>query len=85
MGKGRPEGSKTTKETGTVELSRCKQCDSTERAPYTNRQELDFGGINAAGEPFTHVIWQTTYCLACGQRRRDKTYENRVSDAETQK
>lgn len=80
MAKGRPEGSKTTKEIGTVELSRCKACQSTEKTPYSNKTELEYAGTTAAGEPYTHIVWRSTSCKSCGQARRDKTYENRLSD-----
>lgn len=80
MAKGRPEGSKTIKETSTVELSRCKICNSTDRTPYTNPTELEFPGFDPAGLPFTHIVWRATSCKNCGQARRDKSYENRAPD-----
>lgn len=81
MGKGRPEGSKTTREIGTVELSRCPKCNSTERTPYRNKRESECGGKTLDGKPFTHVVWQSTTCAKCGQHRTDKTYENRDTNA----
>lgn len=52
-------------------------CRSTEREPYENRQELECGGTNADGSPYTHVVWANTVCRRCGQRRRDRWTEHR--------
>lgn len=60
--------------------SRCPRCDSTERAGY-------FGTITTAyegefnGRRYTHVVRRRTRCLACGQHRLDRSYENRVARA----
>ena len=77
--KGRPAGS-PNKNAGevTVEKSRCPKCGSTERAPYHNRHEQEFGGI-ADGKVFTHIIRQRTHCTGCGQHRIDRTLENRTA------
>lgn len=76
---GRPAGSKTTKNTADAFPSRCPACDSTERTPYTNTLEQPYAGIDAAGNPYTHIIRRNTRCEACGAPRIDRTFENRAT------
>lgn len=52
----------------------CLRCDSTERSPYYDRQELDYAGEHD-GRPFNRIVWRACSCLQCGQHRRDKSYE----------
>lgn len=75
---GRPAGS-PNKQVDQVEAakSRCVKCGSTQRDGYYHRQELEQSGTDAQGKPYTHVVWRRTKCLACGQHRVDRTYENR--------
>lgn len=58
--------------------SRCPKCGSTERGPYISKTEQDVTGVDPA---YTHVIWRRTKCLACGQHRSDRSYENRTAQA----
>jgi len=78
---GRPIGSKNIRTEAVAEVSRCPQCGSTEREKYENPTEIEQGGVRD-GKPFTHIVWRSTRCVACGQSRRDRTYENRVEVVE---
>lgn len=62
-----------------VEESRCPKCDSTEREDYHNSTEQEFGGTDPKGKPYTHIVRRRTKCVACGQERIDRSYENRIS------
>ena len=76
--KGRPQGSANKKpDYVTVAPSRCKKCGSTNRTPYTTRQEHEIAGLDAAGNEYTHIVWRRTSCANCGQFRIDRTTENR--------
>lgn len=61
-------------------LTACRTCGSTERTKYENRREMAFG-VERDGRQFTHVVWRDTNCAACGQRRTDQSFENRVGSA----
>lgn len=77
--KGRPAGSRNKSyPEASVEPSRCPKCGSTQRAAYCSKHEQAFGGLDPAGQPFTHIIKQRTHCLDCGQHRVDRTLENRL-------
>lgn len=76
---GRPAGSKNTKTTADAFPSRCPNCDSTERTPYTNTLEQPYCGIDAAGNPYTHIIRRNTRCEVCDTPRIDRTFENRTA------
>jgi hypothetical protein len=52
----------------------CPKCGSTERTDYANTTRVAYNGIHK-GREYTHVVWRSTSCLACGQRRRDRSYE----------
>jgi hypothetical protein len=69
------------REVGTVAPSRCPKCRSTERTAYANTTEKPIVGLHE-GEPYTHVVWRSTTCAACGQARRDRSFENRGEPAE---
>lgn len=59
--------------------SRCKRCGSTERSRYFRTTEMESpNGKGLFGERVTHIVWRACKCLACGQHRVDKSYENRV-------
>lgn len=75
--KGRPPGSPNITEVVDVIPSRCRKCGCTERTPYANAQEMEFGGTTGDGRPFTHIVWRSTRCVGCGQGRRDRVFENR--------
>lgn len=81
--RGRPFGSKGPTESKTPIASatpaRCPRCKSTERTPYGNAIEREWSGVAPDGSPCTHVIWRACKCLACGQARKDKSYENRIA------
>jgi len=64
-------------ETLEVPVSRCPMCQSTERTAYHTTRELEYTGINANHQPYTHVVWRRTSCASCGQVRIDKSFENR--------
>ena len=75
-GRGRPVGSQTQeKPIVAVQLSRCPDCGSTERAKYSNRCEKELSGQTPDGKPFSRVIWRHTKCLTCGASRIDKFFE----------
>lgn len=56
--------------------SRCI-CGSTEREPYSNREEEECITTIGEGIPITHIVRQQTRCRACNQARIDRTFENR--------
>lgn len=72
---GRPAGTpnKSYREV-VADVSRCPSCGSTERTPYTDRQELEYEG-ERDGKSYNRVIWRTCSCAACGQHRKDKSFE----------
>ncbi len=74
---GRPPESKTTKATADVHLSRCPNCQSTERTEYTNPNE-QFYPHTHEGKTYTHIIKRRTTCKNCGQARIDRARGNRV-------
>lgn len=74
---GRPPGSPNVRETAVAVPSRCNACGSTERGPYLDKTELEFGGIDSQGKPFTHIVRRRVRCESCGQMRIDLTRENR--------
>jgi len=76
---GRPPGSPNVRETAVAVPSRCNACGSTERGPYLDKTELEFGGIDSAGKPFTHIVRRRVRCGSCGQMRIDVTRENRLA------
>lgn len=57
--------------------SSCPKCRSTDRTAYSNTTEYPIAGITIDGRQYSHVIWRTTACKACGQVRRDRSYEMR--------
>jgi hypothetical protein len=75
---GRPLGSPNVRETAVAVPSRCNACGSTERGPYLDKTELEFGGVDGAGQLFTHIVRRRVQCENCGQLRIDVTRENRV-------
>ena len=76
--RGRPAGSKNAKLAHAEgKATRCPQCGSTRRAPYTSRVEQAYEGIDPDGQPYTHIVRRRTRCLACGQHRIDRHYECR--------
>lgn len=76
--KGRPEGSRNKSyPEALVEPSRCPKCGSTNRSAYLSKHEQTFAGLDASGQPYTHIIRQRTSCDDCGQHRIDRTLENR--------
>ena len=75
---GRPKGSENRDYDYVVaQPTRCRQCNSTERTDYENTTTTAASGIDAAGQPYTHVVHRRTKCTACGQWRIDKSFENR--------
>lgn len=76
---GRPEGSPNVqRDSGEVQLSRCKKCDSTDREKYFGTPtEFAIAGVKD-GKPYTHIVRKRTKCSNCGQQRLDSFYENRV-------
>jgi len=76
---GRPKGtSNQSHPAAAARLSRCPKCQSTERGPYTRTTKQAHAGVDPDGHPYTHVVRRWTRCLACGQSRIDRTYENRT-------
>jgi hypothetical protein len=84
MAKGRPNGARNVTDTQTVETSRCIRpgCESTDRAPYGKRRVQAYAGVLADGTPYTHIVRRPTKCLACGQARIDRSYENCIAGEE---
>lgn len=78
--KGRPAGSRNIDVVVTVLPSACPKCKSTERTPYVNPVEYAYAGLTVDGRPFTHIVWRSTSCTACGQNRKDRCYENRPAE-----
>ena len=75
---GRPKGSKNLQidDRVTVELSRCKQCQSTERSSYGDHPTVhEITGVHN-GQPYKRMVWRRCRCLNCGQWRIDIFYEN---------
>jgi hypothetical protein len=56
--------------------TRCPKCRSTERDHYSRRRVVPYYGADPDGCPCTRVVFRWTRCLACGQARIDKFYEN---------
>ena len=75
----RKSGTKNITTFATAVASRCVHCGSTDREPYVNPTEIEVGGIDGNGHPYTHVVYRSTRCRACGQARRDQCHENRTS------
>ena len=75
--RGRPKGAKTL-DRDVVEIipACCQRCGSTTRRPYDKVRERAVPG-NINGKQYTHVVWRRTACLACGQARVERHYENR--------
>jgi hypothetical protein len=65
---------KSPKPTADAPASRCPQCGSTNRTPYTHTTRHECNGEHE-GKPFNRVTWRSTSCRDCGQHRRDKTRE----------
>ena len=83
-GPGRPKGSKNKAQKPAVigqtqVATRCPVCGSTERGRYDATSAQEFGGLAPDGRPYTHIIRRWCACLACGQRRVDRFYENRTA------
>ena len=76
---GRPRGAKNVTDIQTVILSRCKRCGSTERTKYGSPRIQEYAGILANGDRYTHIVRNRTRCLACGQARIDRSFENRIT------
>lgn len=68
-----PQNESATDESGPV--TACAKCGSTNREPYNPafQREVEQGGIHD-GQPYTHVRFDNTRCLACGQHRCDRSY-----------
>jgi len=58
-----------------VNKSACPACGSVERSDYTDTSTMDFNGIDQNGMSYSKVTWRTCQCLACGQWRKDKSFE----------
>lgn len=54
----------------------CPKCGSTERTDYSDTTRIAHNGIHN-GREYSQVVWRTTACKMCGQRRRDRSYELR--------
>ena len=81
-GPGRPVGAKTAdRDVVDVEVSRCKRCGCTDRAPYSSKIELVGCGVHN-GQPYTSVIVRHTQCQNpdCYQHRVDRFYQNSTAE-----
>ena len=56
-------------------VTRCPKCGSTDRTEYSHTTRHAIVGIAPDGHEYSHVVWRTTQCNRCGQRRRDRSYE----------
>lgn len=63
-----------------VKVSHCRKCHSTERTAYTNTVEREISGVTSDQRPYTHILWRSTKCAACGQARKDRCFENRKTE-----
>ncbi len=74
--KTKPKSARSKSPTPIVDAppSCCPKCGSTERTDYSNTTRIAYNGIHQ-GREYTHVVWRTTNCSGCGQRRRDRSYE----------
>lgn len=79
--RGRPKGATNVQTIQIVDLSRCPDCQKTDRTPYRLASCIDHAGITADGREFTHVVSRRTSCVACGRSRVDKFFENRAPKA----
>lgn len=73
----RTKGARNIDDIAIQHPSRCRACGSTEREPYSNRDEEECITTIGEGIPITHIIRQQTRCKTCGQARIDRTFENR--------
>jgi len=72
---GRPAGSKNCNLEVDAPATRCPVCRSTDRGPYFGKTEQFFRGLDASGQPYTHIVRRRCRCEKCGQIRIDRTYE----------
>lgn len=74
--KSKPRSPRSGEPTPVVEAppSCCPKCGSTERTDYSNTTRIAYNGLHD-GRKYSHVVWRTTSCKKCGQRRRDRSYE----------
>lgn len=76
--RGRPPGAKNRDYVlSDAQPSRCPKCQSTDKGPYISKTEQPAVGVHD-GKEYTHVIWRRCQCLACGQYRADRSFENRA-------
>lgn len=62
-----------------VPSAACPKCKSTNRERYTSVRTMAIAGTLKDGTRYTHIVWRRTRCQNCGQRRIDRTHENRAS------
>lgn len=78
---GRPPGAENRAyDTVDKTVTRCKKCGSTDRSEYKKRHEDKLNiTLNSPvdGHPYNVIIYQRCKCLACGQWRKDRSYELR--------
>jgi hypothetical protein len=75
-GPGRPPGPTPEKIPEVVaHLTRCKKCNSTERAPYYGTVTREISGVAQDGGDFNKVTWKRTKCENCQQARTDVFHE----------
>ncbi|WP_417625139.1 hypothetical protein [Paremcibacter congregatus] len=75
-GPGRPPGTGGGQRQEVIgTLTRCKKCESTERAPYYGTVTRDIRGIDPAGKEYNRITWRRTKCSNCQQARTDVFYE----------
>lgn len=76
--RGRPKGSPNRPvDQVAAQATRCPHCKSTEREAYYRTTVQQFGGVDASGNPFTHIVRRWTRCERCGRNRIDRFLEQR--------
>ena len=55
----------------------CRSCGSFMVTRSQATKELEFAGLDDAGNAFSHIIWHARRCT-CGQVRIDRSYEDRT-------
>ena len=77
--RGRPVGSKSRKyDEVPVMISRCPNCDSTDRTNYDGQDVLRLPRAYESpldGKPYNVIVKRACQCKKCGYWRRDKSYE----------
>lgn len=74
--KGRPKAARNRAvDQADGDLTACRKCGSTRRAPYFNRRDVEVEGVHlVTRKPYTKIVIRRTSCLDCGQHRDDRHF-----------